>query len=75
MKIMPMSNISLVTAIRTLILAGFGFVAVVFPGLVPDGVEEAIADAAVQVVGGVLLLWASVAGWRLKRQTEGKEQT
>lgn len=68
-----MASVNVVTAIRTLILAVLGFVAVVFPGAVPDGVAEQIADAAVQAVGGVLLLWAAVAGWRVKRQSQGQE--
>lgn len=70
---MPMSNVSTFTAVRTLVLGVFGMVAVLFPGVVPEGMEETIADAAVQVVGGVLLLWAAVAGWRVKRQNQGQE--
>jgi hypothetical protein len=70
---MPLSSVNTITAVRTLVLSLLGIVAVVFPGVVPDGMAETIADRAVEAIGAVLLLWAAVAAWRVKRQSQGQE--
>lgn len=61
------------TGLRAALLFVIGLIGVLFPGLIPEGAQETIADHAVQAIGAVMGVWALFAAHRAKRQSEGAE--
>lgn len=61
------------TQIRTGVLIVLALIGFFFPGLIPEGAQETIADHAVNLISAVLGLWAVFAGFRLRAQAQGKE--
>lgn len=70
---MPLRNVSTLTYVRMAVLGLISVVALLFPGLIPEGAEETIADNAMAVIGAVTAVWFAVLGWQAKRKSDGKE--
>jgi hypothetical protein len=66
-------SVSTVTYIRMAVLGLVSVIALLFPGLVPEGAEETIADNAVGVIGALTGVWFAVLAYQARRKSQGKE--
>jgi hypothetical protein len=70
---MPLRNVATLTYVRLAVLGLVSVVALLFPGLIPEGAEETIADHAVNIIGAITTAWFGVLAWQARRKTQGKE--
>lgn len=66
-------SVSTLTYVRMAVLGLISVVTLVFPGLVPEGAEEKIADNVMAVIGGLTTAWLAILAWQAKKKADGKE--